>query len=91
MLLLSVWFGGLAEKYDCRRLIQVAQGLFMLVSMCWGVLFWTGHGRRSPAALDLDGRATARILLGITGQRLAPLWTLAAATGMRRGELMGLT
>ncbi|MFJ3383503.1 MULTISPECIES: MFS transporter [unclassified Curtobacterium] len=41
-LLLSVWFGGLAEKYDCRRLIQIAQGLFMLVSVCWGVLFLTG-------------------------------------------------
>ncbi|GAA3342691.1 MFS transporter [Curtobacterium pusillum] len=41
-LLLSVWFGGLAEKYDCRRLVQIAQGLFMLVSVCWGVLFLTG-------------------------------------------------
>ncbi|WP_049796803.1 MFS transporter [Actinosynnema mirum] len=41
-LLLSVWFGGLADRYDCRRLIQAAQGLFMLVSAAWGVLFLTG-------------------------------------------------
>ena len=41
-LLLSVWFGGLADKYDCRRLIQIAQGLFMVVSICWAVLFLTG-------------------------------------------------
>ena len=41
-LMLSVWFGGLAERYDCRRLIQIAQGLFMLVSVCWGLLFLTG-------------------------------------------------
>ncbi len=41
-LLLSVWFGSLAQRYDCRRLIQAAQGLFMLVSITWGVLFLTG-------------------------------------------------
>ncbi|MGO3507281.1 MAG: MFS transporter, partial [Brachybacterium tyrofermentans] len=41
-LLLSVLFGGLAEKYDCRRIIQIAQGLFAFVSLGWGVLFLTG-------------------------------------------------
>jgi MFS family permease len=41
-LLLSVWFGELAQRYDCRRLIQIAQGIFMLVSLLWGVLFLTG-------------------------------------------------
>ena len=40
-LLLSVWFGSLAQRYDCRRLIQIAQVLFMLVSVAWGVLFLT--------------------------------------------------
>src|SRR6202000_3029103 len=40
--LLSVWFGSLAQRYDCRRLIQIGQGLFMLVSITWGVLFLTG-------------------------------------------------
>jgi MFS family permease len=40
-LLLSVWFGSLAQRYDCRRLIQIAQVLFMLVSVAWGVLFFT--------------------------------------------------
>ncbi|CAN5252060.1 MFS transporter [soil metagenome] len=41
-LLLSVTFGGLAQRFDCRKLIQIAQLLFMLVSVCWGVLFLTG-------------------------------------------------
>jgi MFS family permease len=41
-LFLSVYFGGLADRYDCRRVIQAAQGLFMLVSVGWGVLFLTG-------------------------------------------------
>ncbi|WP_346769418.1 MFS transporter [Planctomonas sp. JC2975] len=40
-LLLSVWTGTLAEKYDCRKLIQAAQLLFMFVSAMWGVLFLT--------------------------------------------------
>ncbi|WP_225446969.1 MFS transporter [Streptacidiphilus sp. PB12-B1b] len=41
-LLFSVYFGSLADRYDCRRLIQGAQVLFMLVSAAWGVLFLTG-------------------------------------------------
>ena len=40
-LLFSVYFGSLADRYDCRRLIQAAQALFMLVSALWGVLFLT--------------------------------------------------
>ena len=41
-LLGSVYFGGLADRHDCRRVIQAAQVLFMLVSVAWGVLFLTG-------------------------------------------------
>src|SRR4051812_35578216 len=41
-LLFSVYFGGLADRFDCRRVIQAAQALFMLVSVLWGVLFLTG-------------------------------------------------
>ncbi|MFG1924422.1 MFS transporter [Cryptosporangium sp. NPDC048952] len=40
-LLFSVYFGGLADRFDCRRVIQAAQALFMLVSVAWGVLFLT--------------------------------------------------
>ncbi len=40
-LLFSVYFGGLADRYDCRRVIQAAQVLFMAVSVAWGVLFVT--------------------------------------------------
>ena len=41
-LVLSPYFGALADRHDCRKLIQGAQGLFMAVSACWGVLFLTG-------------------------------------------------
>ena len=64
-LLLSVWFGGLAEKYDCRRLIQIAQGLFMLVSVCWGLLFLTG-------TLDVWEACVLLVLHGCAGALWAP-------------------
>jgi MFS family permease len=41
-LLFSVYFGSLADRHDCRRIIQAAQMLFMAVSVMWGVLFLTG-------------------------------------------------
>jgi MFS family permease len=41
-LLLSPYFGGLADRYDCRKLIQCSQALFMAVSLTWGILFATG-------------------------------------------------
>jgi len=40
-LLFSVPMGGLADRYDCRKLIQVSQALFMLASAAWGVLVLT--------------------------------------------------
>ncbi len=40
-LLFSVYFGGLADRHDCRRIIQAAQALFMAVSAAWGVLILT--------------------------------------------------
>ncbi len=40
-LLFSVYSGALADRYDCRKLIQIGQGLFMLASLLWGVLFVT--------------------------------------------------
>jgi MFS family permease len=41
-LLFSLYAGALADRYDCRRLIQASQGLFMLASVAWGVLFLAG-------------------------------------------------
>jgi MFS family permease len=40
-LLLSVYFGGIADRYDCRKVIQLAQVMYMGVSAAWAVLFFT--------------------------------------------------
>lgn len=41
-LLFSVWAGSLADRFDCRRVIQAGQALFIFVSLAWGVMFLTG-------------------------------------------------
>jgi MFS family permease len=58
-LLFSVYAGALADRYDCRKLIQIAQGLLMLVSFGWGALFMTGTLRawHAGALLVLHGLA----------------------------------
>ncbi|HXV48120.1 MAG TPA: MFS transporter, partial [Candidatus Binatia bacterium] len=40
-LLFAVYFGAMADRYDCRKVIQVAQIMFMGVSAAWAILFWT--------------------------------------------------
>jgi MFS family permease len=63
-LLFSVYFGALADRYDCRRVIQAAQVLFMLVSAAWGVLFLTGSLRVWEACLLLVLHGLAGALWG---------------------------
>src|SRR5437870_128966 len=64
-LLLSVYFGGLADKYDCRRLVQCAQVLYMGVSATWAILFFTNTIQVWHAGVLL-------IIHGIAGVMWAP-------------------
>ena len=60
-LLFGVIFGGLADRYDCRRIVQVAQGLFMLASLGWAIVIITGTLQPWNAVLllSLHGLASA--------------------------------
>jgi MFS family permease len=40
-LLFSLHAGALADRYDCRKLIQISQALFAVASVAWGLLFLT--------------------------------------------------
>ena len=40
-LLLSVWAGGVADKYDPRRVIQWGMYVFIFVAVTWGILIYT--------------------------------------------------
>jgi MFS family permease len=64
-LLFSVAFGALADRYDCRRVIQAAQLLFMTVSAAWGVLFVTNSLRVWEACVLL-------VLHGLAGSLWGP-------------------
>lgn len=60
-LLFSVYFGSLADRYDCRKVIQAAQLLFMCVSALWGILFLSGSLQmwHAMVLLVLHGCASA--------------------------------
>lgn len=60
--LLSPYFGALADRRDCRKLIQAAQVLFMAVSACWGILFLTGTLTVASACILLILHGTAGAL-----------------------------
>src|SRR5579863_9555557 len=64
-LLLSPYFGALADRYDCRKLIQGSQALFMIVSLTWGILFATG-------TLTVWDACVLLILHGMAGAVWAP-------------------
>jgi MFS family permease len=63
-LLLSVPFGQLADRYDCRRIIQAGGLLFALVSIAWGVLFATHTVTIGAACVLLVLHGTAGALWG---------------------------
>ena len=63
-LLFSVYTGALADRFDCRKLIQISQGLFALASFTWGVLFLTGTLRVWHAAVLLLIHGAGGVIAG---------------------------
>ncbi|QAY61850.1 MFS transporter [Microbacterium protaetiae] len=97
-LLLSVYAGALAERFDCRRIIQIAQGLFMFVSLCWGVLFLTGTLQLWQACVLLVlhglagclwGPAEQMMLYDFAGREQLPSAVRMNATFRSLGVLFG--
>ncbi|HZS02024.1 MAG TPA: MFS transporter [Chloroflexota bacterium] len=67
-LFFSVWSGQLADRHDCRRIIQVGQGLFILVNLSWAVLFVTGTLQWWHAVILLIGHGMAGAFWGPPSQ-----------------------
>ncbi len=61
-LFFSVYAGALADRFDCRRLIQVAQGVLMLASLAWAALFLTGTLRAWHASVILAIHGLAGVI-----------------------------
>ncbi|MFM9966795.1 MAG: MFS transporter [Burkholderiales bacterium] len=69
-LFFSVYSGALADRFDPRRLIQIGMGLFMLVSICWGLLFLTDTLEMWHAMVLLTLHGFAGVLWGPSAQLL---------------------
>jgi len=69
-LLFSVYFGALADRYDCRRLVQFSQVLFMGVSLAWAALIYTDTLQMWHAAVLLVIHGVAGVLWGPATQVL---------------------
>ena len=97
-LLFSVYFGALADRYDCRRIIQFAMLLFMGVSLAWGLLFLTDTIELWHAAVLLTVHGMAGVIWGpasqllihdIVGTEQLQSAIRLSATGRYLGLLMG--
>jgi MFS family permease len=69
-LLFSVYFGAMADRYDCRKVIQMAQIMYMGVSAAWAVLFWTDAIQVWHACVLLVIHGMAGVLWGPGSQLL---------------------
>ena len=97
-LLFSVYFGALADRFDCRRVIQTAQIMYMGVSLAWGLLFLTNTIQVWHAVVLLIVHGMAGVLWGpgsqllihdIVGSEHLQSAVRLNATGRQLGVLLG--
>ncbi len=96
--LFSVYFGGWADRSDCRKIIQLAQLLYMAVSAAWGVLFLTNSLEiwHCLVLLSVHGLAGAiwapaeqLMLHDLAGRESLPSAVRLNSTGRSTGFLAG--
>jgi len=97
-LLLAGYTGALADRFDIRRLIQLGMALFMGVSICWGLMFYTDSVVlwKAMALLVVHGLAgviwipASQVLINrIVGPALLPSAVRMTATGRYLGFVVG--
>src|SRR3989454_5795087 len=97
-LVLGVWFGGLADRFDCRKIIVASQLAFIAASLAWALLFLTGTLQTWHAVvlLIVHGLAGALwspagqlIIHDIVGHEQLQSGVRLAATGRSVGILFG--
>jgi MFS family permease len=97
-LLLAAYTGGLADRFDIRRLIQIGMLLFMGVSIGWGVMFATDSTQQWKAMVLLVVHGLAGVIWmpasqvlihRIVGTELVPSAVRLNATGRYLAFLVG--
>jgi len=71
-LFFAVYFGSLADRHDCRRVLQAAQLLFAGVSLLWAILFLTDSIQVWHACVLLVIHGMAGVLGGPGSQLIIP-------------------
>jgi MFS family permease len=97
-LFFAVYFGALADRYDCRRVIQTAQCIYAAVSLTWAILFLTDtiqvwhacvllvcHGMAGV----LGSPASQLIIHDIVGRDYLQSAVRLNSTGRQLGVLLG--
>ena len=69
-LFFSVYFGALADRFDSRRVIQIAMLMFIAVSLGWGLLFLADTIEVWHAVVLLSVHGLAGVLWGPASQLL---------------------
>lgn len=96
--LFGVYFGALADRHDCRKIIQLAQLLFISVSAIWGILFLTNSLQiwHALVLLSMHGLAGAiwmpaeqLMLHDLVGRETLPSAVRLNSTGRSMGFLAG--
>ena len=99
-LVCSWYFGALADRFDCRKVIQCAQALFISVSLTWAILLFTGRLEmwHSVILLILHGLAGAiwnparqLMIYEVVGPETLQSGIRLLATGRQVGILFGPT
>jgi len=67
-LFFAVYFGALADRHDCRRVIQASQLMYAAVSLAWAVLFFSDTIQIWHACVLLIIHGLAGVLGGPGGQ-----------------------
>ena len=67
-LFFAVYFGALADRYDCRRVIQASQLMYAGVSLTWAILFLTDTIQIWHACVLLVVHGMAGVLGGLGSQ-----------------------
>lgn len=97
-LVLSVYVGALADRFDCRRIIQAGQLMYIGVSLTWGILFLTNTIQVWHAVILLMVHGFAGVLWApseqllihdIVGSEQLPSAVRLNATGRQLGILFG--
>jgi MFS family permease len=97
-LFFSVYFGAMADRFDSRRLIQVAMLMYMGVSFAWAVLFYTDTLEVWHAMVLLVIHGLAGVLWGpasqvlihdIVGREDLVSAVRLNATGRQLGQFLG--